>query len=363
MRMNLQDIAILRLANQRIAGAGFLTAKDTIGWMGAMQAQDLAMAKWAVGIRTVDSTEQSIEEAINAGEILRTHLLRPTLHLVSAENNRWMLELSAPQIKSALKSRNNELGLTGEIVAKSNRIIENALKSDSHLTREELMAELVRGGINADNNRGYHLILFAELDGLICSGRLVGKNLTYSLMDQRTPKIKHWTRDESLVRLAGLYFSSRGPATLQDFIWWARLSTIDAKRALEMAGPELDQETVDSQVYWFSKFQSNPIISPDEVYLLPAFDEYIICYADRTASLLQKDFNKAVSSNGIFRPVIVVNGRVIGIWKKEIKKDKLIVKPNFFASPDKSIVSKIENAANRYGSFFGKKTEVDSTTW
>jgi len=363
MGMNLQDIAILRLANQRIAGTRFLTAKDTIGWMGAMQAQDMAMAKWAAGIRTVNSTEQSIEEAINDGEILRTHVLRPTLHLVSAENIRWMLELSASQIKTALKSHHKELGFTGDIVAKSNRIIQDALITGSHLTREELMAELVRGGINTDDNRGYHLILFAELDGLICSGRLAGKNLTYALMDQRTLNKKHWTRDESLAKLAVLYFSSRGPATLQDFIWWARLSTVDAKRALEMAGFELDQATVDGQVYWFSKSQSNPIISPDEVYLLPAFDEYIICYADRTASLPQKDFHKAVSSNGIFRPVIVVNGRVIGIWKKGIKKDKVIVEPNFFSSPDKSIFNKFENAANHFGSFLGKKTEVVSNSW
>lgn len=356
--MNLQDIAILRLANQHIAGPGFPPVKNTLGWMGAMQAQDLAMARWAAGIRTVNSTDQSIREAFDAGEILRTHLLRPTLHLVSAQNIRWLLELSAPQIKSALKSRQKELGITRDIEAKSNRIIGEVLKSGSHLTREELIAELVRGGIEADDNRGYHLILVAELEGLICSGRIIGKNPTYALLDQRVPYSQHLTRDESLVKLANLYFSSRGPATLQDFIWWARLSTVDARHALEMAGTELDQVTVDGQVYWFSKSQTGPVISPDEVLLLPAFDEYIISYSDRSASLPSKDFHKAVSNNGIFRPVIVVNGKVIGIWKREVKKDKLIVQPDFFITPDKTIVNKFDNAANRYGSFSGMNTEV-----
>jgi hypothetical protein len=96
--MTLKDIAIVRLINQQIAISNFNSAKDLIAWMGAMQAQDFPMAKWAVGLRMPVSTQQLIEMAFDKGEIFRTHLLRPTWHFVSAEDLYWMIQLSAPQI-------------------------------------------------------------------------------------------------------------------------------------------------------------------------------------------------------------------------------------------------------------------------
>lgn len=359
--MNLTNIATIRLISQQIATTKFKAVKDVVDWMGAMQAQDYAMAKWAIGARLPNSTDQDIETAINHGEIIRTHLLRPTWHFASAENIVWMLVLTVPQIKVSLKSRNRELGLSETIFAKSNTIIEKALAGGKHLTRQELITELEKAHIATEDNRASHLMLQAELDGIVCSGAVKGGKQTYALLEERVPKTKPLTREEALAKLAQKYFTSHGPASLQDFVWWSGLSVSDARRALEMVKSDFISETIDSRTYWFSPFV--PALKPDKeaAYLLPAFDEFIISYKDRRAALPFEDHNKAVSDNGIFRPVIVVNGKIIGTWKRTIKKDRVIIETQLFEQPDKATRSLVEEASIRYGHFLEKKTEIDHT--
>ena len=117
--MNLKDIAKLRLTNQQIARTKLTSAKEIVAWMGAMQAQDYAMVKWALGVRLPTSTEKIVEDALNKGEIIRTHVMRPTWHIVSTNDLRWMLALTAPRIKRGMKSRQKQLGLTDAILSKS----------------------------------------------------------------------------------------------------------------------------------------------------------------------------------------------------------------------------------------------------
>jgi hypothetical protein len=354
----LTDIAAIRLFSQQIGKTKFKTAKEIVHWMGAMQAQDYAMVKWAVGLRLPNSTDQAMESAIHNGEILRTHLLRPTWHLVSAEDIRWMLELTAPQIKAALKSRHRELGLSETSITKSKAVIEQALKGGKHLTRSELVAELEKNGIMTSENRASHLLLRAELDGIVCSGAKKGKNQTYALLEERVPKTKSLSREKALAKLAGRYFASHGPATLQDFVWWSGLSVSDAKQALEMAKSDLISEKIGSYIYWFTNFTSIPKRDMEDVHLLPAFDEFIISYRDRSAALPFENHHKAVSDNGIFRPVIIVNGQVMGIWKRMIKKEKVVLETEFFKGPGKATMLQIEKATVQYGCFLEKEAEL-----
>lgn len=318
--MNLTDISHLRLINQQIIASKFKTAKEIVGCMGAMQAQDFSMAKWAIGVRLLKSTDKLIESAIDKGEIIRTHLMRPTWHFVSSDDIYWMLELTAPQIKASLKSRDKELEINKFIYEKSNFIIENALHGGKHLFREELVSGLEQANIATDNNRASHLLLRAELDGIICSGTTKNNKITYALLSERVPKAKVFTREEALSKLAQKYFTSHGPATLQDFVWWAGLSVTESKHALEMIKSNLVSETIDNQTYWFTDLFSIPNIDKELVCLLPAYDEFIISYKDRTATLPFEIHNKAVSNNGIFRPTIVIKGQVRGLWKRTIKK-------------------------------------------
>lgn len=357
--MKLADIAHIRLFSQQISGTNFNTVKDIVGWMGAMQAQDYSMAKWAIGARLPGSTEETVEAAIDRGEILRTHLLRPTWHFVSADDIYWMLELTAPQIKARLKYRHKQLELTEKIVARSSSIIENALAGGRHLTREELITELEKAKIATDNSRMYHLMLRAELDGVVCSGAPGGKKQIYALLRERVPEQKTLNRDEALAKLAYKYFSSRCPATLQDFVWWSGLSVTQAKHALEMIKSNFVSEKTGSQTYWLSNSFSIPA-NPEQksVHLLPAFDEFIISYKDRTASLPLENHQKAVSNNGVFWPIIVVNGKVAGTWKRTITKEHIIVETDFFQSSDQATWRLLEKACTAFGNFLNKRAAL-----
>ena len=356
--MNLADIANIRLINQQIERPEFKAAKELVAWMGAMQAQDYGMAKWAIGLRLPNSTDQVIETAINNGEIIRTHLLRPTWHFVSADDIYWMLALRADPIKASLRPRLKQLGLSEAVIAESNKIMETVLCGGKHLTRDELLLELAKAGIPLGENKASHLLVRAELDGLICSGAMKGRKLTYALLEERVPKTDLPTSEEALAKLARKYFSSHGPATLPDFIWWSGLSVSAASHALEMVKLEFHSETIDVQTYWFPNFQ---FLHPTEkavVYLLPAFDEFIISYKDRRAALPFENFSKMVSNNGIFRPIVVVNGQAKGVWKRTIKKNKVVVETELFQPPDKTTMTLIENAARQYGRFVKLETEV-----
>ena len=357
-RTDVTDPARYRLYSQQIVESRFKRPKDLVGWMGAMQAQDFAMVKWGIGVRLPNVSETEIERAIDKGEIIRTHLLRPTWHCVSADDIYWMLELTAPKIKASMKSRHRELELDHAVIAKSKKIIEKALGRTKCLIREDLIAECEKGLIPTDNNRASHLLMLAELDGLVCSGELKGRKQTYALLEDRVPKTQSLSRHEALARLATKYFTSHGPASLRDFVWWSGLSVVDAKLALEAVKPAFLSETVGSQTYWFADSKCVSVSSREEVHLLPAFDEFIISYTDRSSSLRNMDHAKAIFNNGIFRPVVIVNGRVEGTWKRTLEKGRVVIRLEPFDRPSKQRLRMIQEASERYGTFLEKEIEL-----
>jgi len=354
--MTFTDIANMRLSSQHLAGNRFTTPGEIAGWMGAIQAQDYLMSRWAVGIRLPGSTENEIEAAASDGQIIRTHLLRPTWHFVSPGDIYWLLQLSAPHLRSVVKRRHTELGLKDHILDKSSDILLDLLSSNNNLTREEIMTEFKKEGIEVDGSKSYHLLAWAEINGLICSGSSKGKKQTYALLKERVPEKESVTREDALTRLAGKYFTSHGPATLKDFAWWSGLSASVARTAIELAEPDLTSAEVDSVKYWMGKKYKEA--EENTVYLLPPFDEFIISYKDRSAVLSQINNRKAVSDNGIFKPVIVAHGQVTGLWKRTIIKEKVVVETALFGKPGKSEKAAIEKAAEAYGAFIGKKPEV-----
>lgn len=316
-----------------------------------MQAQDFAMCKWAIGLRMLSASGESIETALNEGLILRTHLLRPTWHIVCADDIYWMLELTAARIKSLMKSRDKDLGLTPEVYTKSFKLLEKGFSESTNLSREQISGIFNAANIKTDENRLSHLLMGAELQGLICSGRRTGNMPTYGLLSERVPVRKILSRDESLAELARRYFTSHGPATLKDFTWWSGLSAADATKALESIKSQFSSENVGGNTYW--QKADTPISKghTDSVHLLPAFDEFLVSYRDRSAALELAHNRKAVSNNGIFYPVIVINGQVAGTWKRTIKKDTVKVETSLFAPVDKEYGVRIENEIREYSRF------------
>lgn len=355
--MTSDEISNCRLVNQQITGTKFSSPKEIVGWMGAVQAQDYAMAKWAIGVRLSGSTDKIIEQAINDAEIIRTHILRPTWHFVSCDDLHWMLELTAPRILRTLDSRHRELELDKNTLRQTYGIIEKTLQG-RQLTRQEIMKELEKQGIRTNDARSYHIMFNAELRGLVCNGSRRDKQFTYALLDERVRKTKAYKKDEALTELTVRYFGSHGPAALQDFVWWSGLSAADAKTGLELVKSRLTSETFEGKEYWFDDSVKFNLQDNERAFLLPAFDEFIISYKDRSASLEDIHFSNAVSRNGMFKPIIVKNGKVIGLWRRMVKKDKVTVKFNYFKSSLKLSDVAVSKAVKPFGNFLKLEVEI-----
>ncbi|MBN1815291.1 MAG: AlkZ family DNA glycosylase [Anaerolineae bacterium] len=327
--------------------------------MGAMQAQDYAMAKWAIGLRLPDSTDRDVEGAIDSGEIIRTHLLRPTWHFVAADDLRWILALTAPQIAASVRTRHRQLGLSVGVLDASTAVIERALQRKPALTRDEVISALSGAGIATDSNRASHLLLNAELRGVVCSGPTRNGKPTYALLEARVPEGTSLPREEALVRLARKYYSSHGPATLQDFVWWSGLSVGDARRGLEGAKSDLVSEEIDAQIYWLAESPHTDQSDKRAVHLLPAYDEFLISYRDRSASLPPDHFKNAVSENGVFRPTIVAGGQVVGLWKRAAKGNRTFVETSLFAPQSDPMGNMISEATEKYGRYLESEIEAN----
>jgi len=354
--MKRTDIAHMRLHNQHLAGAKLASPDAVVRWLGAVQSQEYAGAKWAVGQRMDDATDASLDRAFADGAILRTHVMRPTWHFVAPADIRWLLALTAPRVNAATASYYRKFGLDAALFARSNAALTRALRDGVQQTRTELASVLQEDGIATDDLRLGLIIMHAELDAVLCSGARRGKQFTYALLDEQAPQAeaRTFTRDEALAELTMRYLTSHGPATVRDFVWWSGLAMADAKAGLAMVESQLTHTVVDDQTYWFT---ASPPIAHDPsptAHLLPNYDEYIVGYTDRSAAL---DAVPAVKldarGNVLFNHTLVIDGRVVGIWKRTIKKDAAIIEATPFALLGPAEAQALEAAAARYGQFIG----------
>ena len=341
-----------RLHTQQIAQQQFQQPNELLNWMGAMQAQDYEMSKWAVALRLPDANENKIETALNNGELIRTHILRPTWHIVSAENHRWMMDLSAPQLTRTLNSYAKRDGVDDKTLLKAEKIILKLLAKKNHCTRDEIMSVLQKEKINSDGYRSAHIMFHAELNGLVCNGIRKGKEITYALLDERIPLSKKLNRDEALAKLATIYFQSHSPATLKDFSWWSGLNQTESKKSIDFISKNLEKIEVGEQQYFVLRLKEK--IKPNsKIHLLPAFDEYIISYNHRLDVVDKNHSPKVFTNNGIFKPMIVHDGKIIGTWKRTITGKKLKTEIFSFEKISKQIEMEIEKKMEGFKNYLG----------
>jgi hypothetical protein len=305
------------MSSQQLAEQAFDKPEELVAWMGAVQAQDYAMSKWAVGVRLKQATLPAVEQAINEGRILRTHVMRPTWHLVPSEDIRWMLKLSAQHIKSAFRSHEQMLGITEPLFTQVNRLIAKMLEGNNHLTRQEIALGLIRDGLAADGPHMNHFLMRAETEGIICSGADKAGRPTYALLDERLPPgaAKDLSKDESLAKLAERYFRSHSPASLHDFAWWSGLSLTDARQAIRLIEPLLTAERLGERELFVHQ-ASGEARDTNTLHLLPAYDEYLISYKDRSDVLPPEQQHEVFTRQGIFYPIVVYQGQVVARWRK-----------------------------------------------
>jgi hypothetical protein len=325
--MGTLDICGQRLANQLLGTRKLEKASEIVELLGAVQAQDYSAAKWGLAQRSHGLTDAQIEKQITDGAILRTHVLRPTWHFVGPADIRWMLALTAPRVRAAMASYDRKLELDAAVLRKSNTLLTKALRDGKQLTRTELSNALTKGGVRSDGTqRLAHLMMHAELDGLVCNGARRGNQFTYALLDERVPPAKEISRDESLHALATRYFATRGPATEDDFAWWSGLTKGDARRAALSAESSLEQAVVGGRRYWYRLNATAAKPKSLLARLLPNYDEFFIGLKDRTAIQTKLGTEKVQTGISYLRGhIATISGQVVGGWERTFKGASVVV--------------------------------------
>ncbi len=342
----------IRMACQQLTETQFETPEDLVAWMGALQAQDYTMSKWAIGLRLKSATVEEINKALAEGEIIRTHIMRPTWHYVAGKDLRWMWQLTSPRVRKTVDVwiKASGVDIPKEVYVRCNDLIGRMLQGKRSLTREEIGNELERIGIITSHNRMKCYILRAEMEGIICSGADRNGKPTYALLDEQVPWTPVLPREEALARLALRYFQSHSPATVDDFIWWSGLTATEAKQAIGALGDQLIKEHFGEREFWVHA-SCREAKEKEVIHFLPPFDEYLISYKDRSPVIPIEHHPKAFNRWGIFYPVILYNGQIIGNWNKIKKKKELIVNTSFFDEGITCRTGLLHQAEDHYRNF------------
>jgi hypothetical protein len=286
-----------------------------------------------------------IDAAFAAGEILRTHVMRPTWHFVARGDIRWLLELTAPRVHQALAFGRKYYELSDALQRRAASVIERSLEREPCLTRSELAIRLARAGIAVKGSRLAYVTIYAELERVICSGPHRGHESTYALFDGRAPQSTRLERDEALGELTNRYLRSHGPATVRDFSWWSGLTMADVKRGVDIARAR--SQTIERLTYWTLPERARIRASSNVVHLLPMFDEYLVAYRDLAA------VPRGKTSGGFLPQAVVYGGRVIGTWKVSKNRESVDVALTRGRTPRTVHDGDLEKAIERYRTFAG----------
>jgi len=355
------EIARRRIRNSRLTGDGFETPDEAVRWHLAMQAQDYGPAKWSIAQRSTGLVSGDLDEALASGSIIRTHVLRPTWHFVAADDIRWLLALSGPRVQQGSAGRYRELGLDGKTRARAEKVIVSALEGGNRLTRKEIATVLDDAGIDREGQRLPYILSHCELEAVIASGGLAGKQQTFALLDGRVPAAGPFDRDDALVELVRRYLTSHGPATVKDMSWWSGLTMTDLRKALDLLGPsEVLRETVDGLDLW--SIATDDAAPPVRgVHLLQTYDELVVgftesrFYGDPGAEQARAAWGDRTYPSGGF----LLNGRIGGHWRRTLERDAVAVQVHRYGELKRGDTNAIEKAAADLGRFHGLPVELE----
>jgi hypothetical protein len=350
------DIPRARLDNQLLGSEKKRTPGEVVAWLGAVQAQDFAAAKWAIGMRLQRPTDAEVEKAYNAGRILRTHVMRPTWHFLTPQDIRAVLALTAHRVRAGSAPMHRKLELDGRLLSRCHRVLGEALRGGRHLTRAELADRLAAARIEARGQRLAYILMEAEFAALICSGPRKGKQFTYALLEERVPKARALSSEEALAQWTFRYFLGHGPAQAKDFAWWSGLTLQEAQHGIELAKSKLLRETVQGKTYWRSpggdgQGQDGDRPSAGGALLLSIYDEYTIAYRDRSALGPERHLERLISMGNALTSVLILDGIIAGTWKRVLAKAKVELTVSPFQALRKAEMEAIEAAAAGYAVF------------
>jgi hypothetical protein len=352
----------MRLRNQHLIDAPDRTPADAVRSMLAMQAQDYPGALWSVGVRAPGSTVTDVAVALDEGRIARSWPMRGTLHVTAPEDLPWMLELIGPRMLATIAPRRRQLGISDETLALAAEVVRGELEGGRSASRTELFAALERAGESTPEQRGINILGALCQSRVLCLGPRRGAQQAFVLFDEWLPTVPPRDRDEALRELALRYFRSHGPATVRDLAWWTQLLLADVRRGVELARDGLEEIEVDGVTY-FQAADSPAACTDDDgapvTLALPGFDELLLGYRDRAASLETEWAERVVpGKNGLFLPTIVDDGRVLGTWRRTKKPRETLVETAEFVELPDDIRARFRTAVEAYGRFVGETVRV-----
>ena len=348
-RLTASELGVRRLWAQHVGGDRLTRPADVVRALVAVQAQDPLAARWALGVRLPGSTERQIVEALDRGDLLRTHLMRGTWQYVAPDDLPWLTALLGPGARSKAVRRHRQLGLDEKTFTRAESVLTRRLEQGP-VTRAALRAVLEAAGISTEAQRLSHLVIELELRGLLCSGPHVEGDATWCLVEQRVKRhAPKRSRDEALGELARRFFVSRGPATVADFRWWAGLSAAEAKAGHAAVRSEFESTTAGAVTWWWREEAGR---GPAQA-LLPAFDEFLISYACRDEVLDPVHVKRINAGGGILAPCLVHEGHVVGVWRRDLHKATVEVATTWFSRTMKRHDGLFARHFEAYGRFLG----------
>lgn len=351
------DVARWRLRSQHLVWPYTGSAGDAVGSLLAVQAENPSQAAWAVASRTQKPDRADLAALLDEGAVVRTHVLRPTWHFVRAEDVGWLLDLTGPRVRRVTGQQlRNTHGLDDGSIDRAVAAVTEALASRGHLTRAQLAEELSERGVPGSKQMLVILLAHAELDGLICSGRVVDGQHTYALMAERVPAPRRLGRAEALAELALRYFTGHGPATERDLAYWATLTLTDVRAGLQQVRDRLDSFEHDGRTFWHAPGEAPDRRQDPAAHLLQVLDETYRGYQDSRWVLDAAGDVPRTRESAI--GMALVDAQLLASMRRTIGRDRVRFDLRPYRDLTPPQIEALNQAAGQYGEFLQLKAEI-----
>ncbi|WP_277050331.1 winged helix DNA-binding domain-containing protein [Ruania albidiflava] len=331
-----QELTLLRIVAQRLAGPRWQTPSAAVRHLGAVQAQDLTGALTSVALRVQGGSSEEVRAALDRGELVRTWPMRGTLHLVPAEDVGWMMAITGDRIESGLRTRLTESGIDDAALAKAAAVAAEVLADGQVLTRAALMEHWVAAGLPAQRRTALFVLHVLCGAGQLALGPMVGTEQQVVHLPDWVPNARSLDAEEGLTEWVRRYALSHGPVTERDAARWLGLPLGRVRPALARADG-LERLDIDGVRHYLDPAVPDLLAEhrrdARRLLLLPGFDELMLGYGDRTFAVPPAHLHRLVpGGNGVFRATVVKAGRVIGLWRRAGTPARPTIDPDPFTA-------------------------------
>jgi hypothetical protein len=352
-----RTLARWRMHTLRLAGQPHGSAEDVVRGLLAVQSENRPQAMWAVATRTTGISEPDVQQLLDDGTVLRTHVLRGTWHFVLPDDIRWLVELTAPGLRRTYRSAQQGLGLTDVQLQRARTVIVDALGGTAALSRRQLGERLRGAGLPAEGQRLGLMLGDAEQQALICSGP--GGADSYALLAARAPSARRLDREEALAELVLRYVTGHGPATARDLTYWATLTRTDVRAGLGALGDRLERTEHDGRTYWSAGGPPDDLRLEPRAHLLQTLDEYHNGFQDSRYLL---DLAGLVPRARLPRVgMVLVDGQMVGGMRRDVGEAEVVFDVHLYRDLDDGEQQAVADAADRYGAFLGRPARLTFT--